>query len=124
MGTFVITKRQNGYYKYEFTSRKGKTIFVSNDFELRFECEDDIEVLRKAIDDVFFMKFKSKNGKFFFKIILKEKEIAVSRKYTTQLLLQKGIDEIVRTISKSEVLDFSVQDFAFPPAEDIFDNIS
>jgi hypothetical protein len=68
------------------------------------------------------MKFKSKNGKFFFKIILKEKEIAVSRKYTTQLLLQKGIDEIVRSVSKSEVLDFSVQDFAFPSAEEIFGN--
>ena len=123
MGTFVITKRQNGYYKYEFTSRKGKTIFVSNDFELRFECEEDIEVLRNAIESAFFMKFKSKNGKLFFKIIVNEKQIAVSRKYSTQFLLQKGIDEIVRTISKSEVLDFTIQDFAFPPAEDIFDSI-
>jgi uncharacterized protein YegP (UPF0339 family) len=120
MGTFVITKRQNGYYKYEFTSRKGKTIFVSNDFELRFECEDDIELLRNSIDTVFFMKFKSKSGKLFFKIILNERQVAVSRKYSTPLLLQKGIDEIVRTISKSEVLDFASQDFAFPAAEDIF----
>lgn len=107
MGTFVISKRQNGYYKYEFTSRKGKAIFVSNDFELRFECEEDIEKLKKAIENVFFMKFKSKNGKMYFKIILNEKEVAVSRKYTTPLLLQKGIDEIVRTIAVSEVLDFS-----------------
>jgi uncharacterized protein YegP (UPF0339 family) len=120
MGTFVITKRQNGYYKYEFTSRKGKTIFVSNDFELRFECEDDIELLRNSIDSVFFMKFRSKSGKLYFKIILREKEIAVSRKYSTQLLLQKGIDEIVRTIFKSEVLDFAKQDFAFPASEDVF----
>ena len=123
MGTFVITKRQNGYYKYEFTSRKGKTIFMSDDFELRFECEEAIEEFRNNIEAVFFMKFKSKNGKFFFKIILKEKEIAVSRKYTTQLLLQKGIDEITRSIAKSEVLDFSVQDFAFPAAEDVFGDI-
>jgi hypothetical protein len=66
------------------------------------------------------MKFKSKNGKLYFKIILKDREIAVSRKYTTQLLLQKGIDEIIRTISKSEILDFSSQDDIFPPAEDVF----
>lgn len=122
MGTFVITKRQNGYYKYEFTSRKGKAIFISNDFELRFECEDDIEFLKKNVENIFFMKFKSKNGKMYFKIILNEKEIAVSRKYTTPFLLQKGIDEIVRTISKSEILDFTNQSFVFPSAEDVFGN--
>ncbi|WP_298135951.1 DUF1508 domain-containing protein [Flavobacterium sp.] len=120
MGTFVISKRQNGYYKYEFTSRKGKAIFISNDFELRFECEDDIEFLKKNVENIFFMKFKSKNGKMYFKIILNEKEIAVSRKYTTPFLLQKGIDEIIRTISKSEILDFTNQDFVFPSAEDVF----
>ncbi|WP_395062904.1 DUF1508 domain-containing protein [Flavobacterium sp.] len=123
MGTFVITKRQNGYYKYEFTSRKGKTILISNDFELRFECEENIEYFKNAIEDIFFMKFKSKNGKLYFKIIIKEKEIAVSRKYTTQLLMQKGIDEIIRSIHKSEILDFSSQDLVFPPAEDIFGSL-
>ncbi len=120
MGTFVITKRINGYYKYEFTSRKGKTIFISNDFELRFECEEDISILKNDIDKVFFMKFKSKNGKLYFKIILSEKEIAVSRKYATPLLMQKGIDEIIRSITKSEILDFSNQDVLFPSEEELF----
>lgn len=120
MGTFVISKRQNGYYKYEFTSRKGKIIFTSNDFELRFECEEDILLLQQSIDDLIFMKFKSKNGKLYFKIIRNEKEVAVSRKYTTLLLLQKGIDDVVRSAAKSEILDFSNQDFIFPPVEDIF----
>jgi uncharacterized protein YegP (UPF0339 family) len=120
MGTFVISKRQNGYYKYEFTSRKGKTIFVSNDFELRFECEEHIEFLKNSLELLFFMKFKTKQGKTYFKIILNEKEVAVSRKYTTVLLMQKGIDEINRTIVKSEILDFSNQSFVFPPAEDVF----
>lgn len=120
MGTFVITKRQSGYYKYEFTSRKGKTIFISNDFELRFECEDDVDYLKKSIEKVFFMKFKSKNGKLYFKLILNEREVAVSRKYTTPLLMQKGIDEIMRSISKAEILDFSNQDLIFPPAEELF----
>jgi uncharacterized protein YegP (UPF0339 family) len=123
MGTFVITKRLNGCYKYEFTSRKGKAIFVSNDFELRFECEEHIESLKKAIDSVFFMRFKSKNGKMYFKIILNEKEVAVSRKYTTQLLMQKGIDEIQRALHKSEILDFSNSDAIFPPADEIFKDI-
>jgi uncharacterized protein YegP (UPF0339 family) len=123
MGTFVISKRLNGYYKYEFTSRKGKAILVSNDFELRFECEENIELLKKSVANLFFMKFKSKNGKLYFKIILNEKEIAVSRKYTTQLLMEKGIEEIERTIHNSEVLDFSNQNDIFPPSEEIFGSI-
>ena len=121
MGTFVITKRQSGYYKYEFNSRKGKTIFISNDFELRFECEDDVVNLKKNIDEIFFMKFKSGNGKLYFKLILNEKEVAVSRKYTTTLLMQKGIDEIIRSLGKSELLDFSNNDIIFPPSEDVFE---
>jgi hypothetical protein len=38
---------------------------------------------------------------------LDEQEIAVSRRYTTQLLLQKGIDEIINYADKAEFLDFS-----------------
>ncbi|RAR71812.1 DUF1508 domain-containing protein [Flavobacterium aciduliphilum] len=120
MGTFVITKRLNGQYKYEFASRKGKAIFVSNDFELRFECEETIEQLKNSLSELFFMKFKSKNGKMYFKIILHEKEMAVSRKYTTQLLMEKGIEEIKRTLASSEILDFSFENEIFPPEEDVF----
>ena len=120
MGTFVITKRINGYYKYEFASRKGKPIFISNDFELRFECEEDIESLKKSVEAIFFMRFKSKNGKMYFKVIVNEKEIAVSRKYTTQFLMEKGISEVNRTLQQSEILDFSLDQEIFPPANYIF----
>ena len=107
MATFVISKRLNDSYKYELVSRKGKTIFTSNDFELRFECEEEIEFLKRHVEELVFMRFRSGNGKFFFRIILKEKEIAKSRKYSTQLMLQKGIDEVVRYVFEAEVLDFS-----------------
>jgi len=107
MATFVISKRFSGLYKYELVSRKGKTIFTSNSFELRFECEEEIEYIKRHLSDLVFMKFKSGNGKFFFKIILNQKELATSRKYSTQLLLQKGIDEITRSTVSAETLDFS-----------------
>ena len=116
MSTFVINKRVNDEYKFEFTSRKGKVIFTSNNFELKFECEDAIEYIKSTIADAIFLKFKSSRGKFFFRLIIHEKEMAISRKYTTQLLLQKGIDEILKYASKSETLDFSDNNFA------LFDN--
>jgi hypothetical protein len=44
---------------------------------------------------------------------LDEHELAVSRRYTTQLLLQKGIDEIINYAHKAEFLDFSSADDIF-----------
>ena len=45
--------------------------------------------------------------------MLEDREIAVSRKYTTLLRLEKGIDEVLRFASKAEVLDFTINDFTF-----------
>jgi uncharacterized protein YegP (UPF0339 family) len=113
MGAFVISKRFNDEYKFVFTSRKGKIIFTSLSYELKFECEEDIEKLKQNIGSSDFLKFKSSNGKYYFKLMLKGVHLATSRKYTTSLRLQKGIDEIVRYGSMAEILDFSVNDFIF-----------
>lgn len=108
MATFVISKRSNGLYKYELTSRKGKTIFTSNYFELRFECEEEILRLQERVDEIVFMKFKTSRGKFFFRLVLNEREVAVSRKFSTQLMLEKSINEIVKYSALAETLDFSL----------------
>lgn len=113
MGAFVISKRYNDEYKFVFTSRKGKIVFTSLSYQLKFECEENIEKFKKAIGLADFLKFKSSSGKFYFKLMLEGNHFATSRKYTTSLRLQKGIDEIVRYGSKSEILDFSGNDFIF-----------
>ena len=113
MGTFVISRRLNDFYKFEFVSRKGKTIFTSNSYELKFECEEEIGLLKSSADNFNYLKFKTSRGKYFFKIILDEKNFATSRKYSTELMMQKGIDEIIKYISKSEVLDFANEDLIF-----------
>ena len=58
--------------------------------------------------------FKYENLIGFFKILN-----LMSDQYSN-FLLQKGIDEIIRTIFKSEILDFSNQDLIFPSAEEVF----
>ena len=113
MGAFVISKRFNDEYKFVFTSRKGKVVFTSLSYELKFECEGDIEKFKREIDSADFLKFKSSSGKFYFKLMLGSHHFATSRKYTTALRLQKGIDEIVRYGSTSELLDFSGNDLVF-----------
>jgi len=113
MGTFVITKRLNDFYKFEFVSRKGKTIFTSAHYELRFECEEMIEAFRASVDSYHFLRFKTAKGKCFFKLMDDEKVIATSRKYSTELMMQKGINEIIKYGSKAEILDFSSGDAIF-----------
>ncbi len=113
MGTFVISKRFDDCYKFVFTSRKGKTIFTSPSFELKMECEAIIEAIQSNIEKYTYVKSRAANGKYFFKMMLNDELISTSRKYTTPLLLQKGINEIIQYASKSEVLDFSMNDFEF-----------
>jgi len=113
MGAFVISKRFNDEYKFVFTSRKGKVIFTSLSYELKFEGEEDIEKFKANIDQARFLKFKGSGGKYFFKLMLGEVHFATSRKYTTELLLQKGIKEIVTYGSRSEILDFSSSESIF-----------
>ena len=114
MGAFVISKGFDDFYKFIFTSRKGKIIFTSFRYELKFECEEGIEYFKNAIDYVVFEKVKSAGGKFFFKIILENTHFATSRKYNTELLLEKGIKEIQNHAHKAEILDFSLNEVIFP----------
>lgn len=113
MSTFVITKRFNDEYKFEYASRKGKTIFTSNSFALKFECENQIDFLKNNLKQALFLKSKSSGGKFFFRLIIENKQLAVSRKYSTLLMLEKGINDIVKYALKSEVIDFSSNDLVF-----------
>lgn len=117
MGAFVISRRFNDEYKFTFTSRRGKVIFTSLSYELRFECEEDIEKFKANVELSRFLKFKGSGGKYFFKLMLGEVHFATSRKYTTELLLQKGIKEIVTYASRSEILDFSSNDSIFEDEE-------
>ncbi len=113
MGAFVISKRLNDHYKFVFTSRKGKVIFTSMSYELKFECEEGVEYFKKNMELATFVKFKSPGNKYFFKLFLDEAIFALSRKYTTELRVQKGIDEIVKYAGVAEILDFSDNDSIF-----------
>jgi hypothetical protein len=113
MATFVISKRFSGDYKFEFTSRKGKTIFTSNAYELRMDCESAAEQVRSVLETCSYVKFKTTKGKFFFRVVVNDEVMATSRKYSTELMVQKGIIEITKYGIKAEILDFSNDHFIF-----------
>lgn len=113
MGAFVISKKFNGDFKFVFTSRKGKVIFTSLGYAEKSECEAAVEKVKANVEGGTYVKFKASGGKYFFRLVIGDLVMATSRKYTTQLRLQKGIDEIIQYGSVSEVLDFSENDFVF-----------
>ena len=117
MGAFVISKRFNGQFKFVFTSRKGKVIFTSRGYDVKEECEQDINIVRNIISEKCFTKLKTAGSKYYFKIIIDDRLMAISRKYTTELRVVKGITEIISYAAKSETLDFSEDQFVFPDEE-------
>lgn len=113
MSAFVISKRFNGEFKFVFTSRKGKTILTSFGYLTKEVCENAITNTKLNLEHSTYQKCKTTGGKYFFKLVLNEKIRAVSRKYSTELMLQKGINEFVTYGYKSEILDFSSDAFIF-----------
>jgi len=113
MGMFVISKRQNGDYKFVFTSRKGKTIFTSIALKKKQDCESMINGLAGHIHQFSFRKKSTPSGKHYFRLIKGGFVLATSRKYSTSLMLSKGIDEILKYVPEAETLDFSENDNVF-----------
>jgi len=120
MGMFVISKRYNGEYKFVFTSRKGKTIFTSISCKQKSDCEMMIAAIRDNIALFAFTKNGNLSRKFFFRLSKGGLVLATSRKYSTELSLKKGINEIMLYVERAEILDFSENETVFPPADEVF----
>lgn len=113
MGMFVISKRYNDEYKFTFSSRKGKTIFTSIGCKNKEDCERMIAGIKANSEQFTFTKYKKASDKHFFRISKEGLVLANSRKYTTDLLLQKGMDEFIAHSSVAEILDFSENSSVF-----------
>lgn len=120
MGTFVISKRFNGDFKFIFASRRGKTIFTSIGCKHKTDSELMIQAIKENLDQFAFTKIRNAGGKYMFRLSKDGLVLANSRKYSTELRLQKGIDEITKYVPTAEILDFSENDFIFPEAESVF----
>lgn len=114
MGTIVISKKENGKYKYSYNNRKGNTLFTSNSFDSKSQCQSDINIIKKQFNLLQLIRFKTVSGKLFFKLELNSFILGQSRKFTTPLLIEKGIEDFKKNFVHSEVLDFT---------EDVFQSI-
>jgi len=116
MGTLVISIKENGKYKYTYNNRKGNTLFTSNSLPSKFACMSEITVIKKNFSSLKYLKYKTPAGKLYFKVVVNDFVIGSSRKFTTPLLLEKGLVDFQKNFVNSEVLDFTQNFFEdFPP---------
>jgi hypothetical protein len=54
------------------------------------DCESAAEELRLVLETCSYVKFKTTKGKFFFRVVV-ENEVMATRKYSTELMVQKGL---------------------------------
>lgn len=117
MSAFVISKKPDGNYKFTFASRKGKTIFTSISCKKKADCELIIAALQGDTSNFTFTKKRTGSGKYFFRLSKGGLVLATSRKFSTELMLNKGIDQIMRYLPTAETLDFSENESIFSDAE-------
>ncbi|MHA6278781.1 DUF1508 domain-containing protein [Salinimicrobium sp. CAU 1759] len=118
MSAFVISKRDTGNYKFTFASRKGKTIFTSIACREKSDCEKIIETIQGDLESFTFRKARTGSGKYFFRITRGGLVLATSRKFSTELMLQKGIDQFLKYVPEAETLDFSMSEDVFAELEE------
>ena len=70
-----------------------------------------------------FTKIKKSSNQYFFRLSKDGLVLANSRKFSTELMLEKGIKEIINYAAKAEVLDFSENSFSFSNEEEVFENV-
>ena len=114
MGTLVISLKENKKHKYSYNNRKGHTIFTSNSYDSKEKCLSEITVLKKNFSALMYVKYKTPAGKLYFKVVVNEYVLGSSRKFTTPLLMEKGLGDFQKNFVHSEVLDFT---------EDIFEEL-
>lgn len=117
MSAFVISKGLNENYKFTFANRRGKTIFTSIACREKSDCELIINTLQNDFSSFTFRKARTGSGKYFFRITRGGLVLATSRKFTTERLLQKGIEQFMNYGLTAETLDFSKNEDVFADAE-------
>lgn len=119
MAMFVISKRRNGHYKFDFTSKRGTPIFSSIACKHKTDCEQIIDAIRDQFGNFTLTKKSTPAGKHFFRISRNGLVLANSRYFSTPLRLEKGLEEIERSLENAEVLDFSVNENIFDSDEEM-----
>lgn len=113
MAWFVISKHDNGTYKFDYYSRKGKPLLSSIGCKQKSDCLLIKESLQNHFDAFMITRKRTLSGKHFFRLSRNGLVLAGSRNFSTPLRLDKIIEEIRASMKDAETFDFSENEVIF-----------
>ena len=107
MGKFVITKRANGEFQFNFKAGNGQTILTSEGYSTKAACSNGIESVKtNSKDDSRYDKKESSNGKFYFTLkALNGQIIGSSEMYESASGRDNGIESVKTNAPDAETDD-------------------
>lgn len=107
MEKFVINKKANGEFQFDFIDKKGKVILSSGGYTRKLMCLKGIEsVKRNSLDSIKFFRKTSLNNETYFNLkAFNGKIIGVSKMFKDRFSRDKGIECL-----KKKAPDASIED--------------
>jgi uncharacterized protein YegP (UPF0339 family) len=111
MEKFVINKKTNGEFQFDFIDKKGKIILSSGGYTRKLMCIKGIESVKRNSQDnrKFFRKTSLNNETYFNLKALNGKIIGVSKMFKDRFSRDKGIESFKKTAAVASVEDRSKQ---------------
>lgn len=111
MEKFVINKKTNGEFQFDFIDKKGKVILSSGGYTRKLMCVKGIEsVKRNSQNTINFFRKTSLNNETYFNLkAFNGKVIGVSKMFKDRFSRDKGIESVKRKAPNALVEDRSKQ---------------
>lgn len=109
---FEIFKDKNGEkFYFRLKAKNGEVILSSQGYASKANCKGGIEsVASNAADDANFEKMESEGGKFYFRLVAKNKQvIGTSQMYSSKAGMENGIESVRKNAVGAEVKDTTVE---------------
>lgn len=110
MGTFVITKRANGEFRFNLEATNGQVILSSEGYTTKAACENGIESVKEnAPDEARYDRKTSSNDKPYFNLKARNGQvIGTSELYESEAARDNGIASVMKNAPEARIEDESL----------------
>ncbi len=107
MGKFEVYEGNGGKYYFRLKAGNGQVILASQGYKTKASAKAGIaSVKTNAVKDAQFDRKESKNGKQFFNLVARNKEIiGSSEMYESKASMENGIASVSKNAPDAEIVD-------------------
>lgn len=102
---FEISADQAGKHRFNLTAKNGQVVLSSQGYSSKAACKNGIDsVRRNSGDDASYERKEAKNGKHYFNLLAKNKQvIGSSQMYASKASMENGIKSVGANASSAEL---------------------